>query len=153
MDQAHETSIHLDATPDRVWEALTDPDGAATWLGDGTVLEPVEGGRIDTPDPESGVPRTGRVNEAVPGARLSYTWWPTDPDSPVPASRVTIDLIPSGASTRLVVTELPLPDRRLAPHSARACTTASAGHIWTWRLASVEVGIWCRTAIAIGVRP
>jgi uncharacterized protein YndB with AHSA1/START domain len=145
MDLAETTTTtELDATPDEVWDALTDTDGAAAWLGEGTVLEPLEGGSIDTPDPESGVARTGRVDEALPGRRLAFTWWPSDPDSPVPASTVTIELLPIGTSTRLVVTERPL---TTAPQ-ARASVDTS----WTWRVAAVEVGIWCRTASTLRAR-
>jgi uncharacterized protein YndB with AHSA1/START domain len=146
MDAAHETHTDLDATPDEVWDALTDPDGAASWLGDGTLLEPVEGGRIETPDPESGIPRSGRVDRAVPGRRLAYTWWPTDPESPVPASTVEIELVPNGASTRLVVVERPLTAAR-GLHADASVRTS-----WAWRLAAVEVGIWCRSTATLGAR-
>jgi uncharacterized protein YndB with AHSA1/START domain len=133
MEPVHETT-ELDATPDEVWQVLTDPDGTEAWLGSGAVLDPVDGGSIHAPDPESGVPRTGSVDHADPGRRLDYTWWPTDPASDLPASTVTIELIPTGAGTRLVVTERPL--------DAQASIASAT---WRWRLAGIQVGIWCRT--------
>ena len=143
MDQATpvtETTT-FDASPEEVWEALTDPEGVAAWLGDDAVLEPREGGRIEGPDPESGVPRTGTVEEVEPARRLGYTWAPADPDSDLPTSAVTIELLPTGAGTRLVVTERPLTAMASATVGTWAAGTQAT---WSWRVASVHVGIWCR---------
>lgn len=136
MEPVTETTT-VDAPPEEVWEALTDPDGVEAWLGDGAVLDPRVGGRIEGPDPESGVPRTGTVEEVEPARRLGYTWRPLPPDTGVPASKVTVELIPTGAGTRLVVTERPI----AASASVAGAVTAGA---WAWRFARVELGIWCR---------
>jgi uncharacterized protein YndB with AHSA1/START domain len=133
----YQTSSDLDASPDAVWEVLTDVTGIEAWLGEGSRLDPVDGGSIDTPDTETGIRRLGRVERAEPGRRLDYVWWPAD--DPATESTVSIEMIPIGGGTRLVVTE-----RRLDPSAAHAGTVrASTAHAspWRWRVAAIEVQI------------
>ncbi len=94
----------LEATPDAVWRALTDPDWLSSWLADEAELELVPGGEarfvVD------GRERAGWVEEVTPPAdgragRLSF-WWQEDDE---PASRVTFELVPCSDGTRLRIDE------------------------------------------------
>jgi uncharacterized protein YndB with AHSA1/START domain len=75
--------ITIDGDPDEVWEALTDPELLAEWLGeDGQAL----------------------VEEAEPSERL-VLWLYEDDD---PGSRVELRLIAVPDGTRVTVTEAPV---------------------------------------------
>src|SRR3954453_12951844 len=74
--------ITIDGDPDEVWEALTDPELLAEWLGD-------DGQAI--------------VEEAQPAERLVL--WLYDEDDP--GSRVELRLVAVPAGTRVTVTEAP----------------------------------------------
>jgi len=91
--------IQLDAAPDEVWRALTDPEQLAGWLGTGAEIEERPGGALAI-DTEDG-PREGWVEEIEQGRRLSL-WWSAGDDD---ASRVQFDLEQTLGGTRLVVTE------------------------------------------------
>lgn len=99
-----ERSVELPAEPDEVWEALTDDELLAEWLGDGASLDPTPGGGVSVSE-DDGV-RRGVVEEVDEGRRLSFTWWP-DGD-PGAASRVSFDLVTVPAGTRVLVVERPL---------------------------------------------
>ncbi len=75
--------IILPADPDEVWDALTDPELLAEWLGD-------EGEAV--------------VEEAAPAERL-VLWLVGDDD---PGSRVELRLIAVPDGTRVTVTEAPV---------------------------------------------
>lgn len=91
--------IELEATPDEVWQALTDPEQLAGWLGTEAEIDqrPGEALSIETEDG----PREGWVEEYEPGRRLSIWWSAGDED----ATRVQFDLEEAAGGTRLVVTE------------------------------------------------
>jgi len=74
--------ITIDGEPDEVWEALTDPELLAEWLGD-------EGQAI--------------VEEAEPSERL-VLWLVEDDD---PGSRVELRLVAVPDGTRVTVTRVP----------------------------------------------
>jgi uncharacterized protein YndB with AHSA1/START domain len=104
MSDRIEREMVLEASPDEVWQALTDPGWLAEWLADEVVLELVPGGEAwfrfgDTV-------RTGWVEEiAPPGSRaqgrLAF-WWADGIDT---ASRVELSLTDDDGRTRLRVTE------------------------------------------------
>lgn len=100
--------VVLEAAPDDVWRALTDPDELDAWWGEGSTLDPIPGGEGRFVD-DDGV-RAARVVEARPGQRLVLDWWPEDPADDTPASRVTIELVPCPFGTVLTVTERRLLD-------------------------------------------
>jgi uncharacterized protein YndB with AHSA1/START domain len=75
--------IVLPADPDEVWEALTDPELLAEWLGDD---------------------RSAVLEEAERGERLVF-WWFEDDE---PGSRVELQLIAVPDGTRVTVTEAPV---------------------------------------------
>ena len=90
--------IEIDASPEEVWEAVTDPE---RWLGD----------EVDAPDGmEPGAEivvrdgdgeRRGRVESADPPGRLVWWWWREDE----PATRVEVLVVAAPAATRVIVVE------------------------------------------------
>lgn len=89
----------LPAGTDEVWEALTDDDRLAEWLGDDVELEPFEGGDVLVSDEDG--ERAGTVETVIERERLAFTW--ALPDEPPSRVEFTVEAVPSG--TRLVVTE------------------------------------------------
>ncbi|MDZ5697761.1 SRPBCC domain-containing protein [Chelativorans sp. M5D2P16] len=74
----------IEASPEKLWRALTDEELAADWLG-------------AFPMTEEGPARQGpsfRVLEAEPYSRLRYAWH--DPENPDAPRVVTIELAPLG---------------------------------------------------------
>lgn len=110
-------SIEVAATPDEVWELLVDDVERGGWFGGDTELDAVRGGRGWFTDPD-GTRRAAVVEEASPGRRLAWTWWPDEESGD--RSRVDIDLAPTPDGARVSVTETPL-----VP-TAQACIATSA---------------------------
>ncbi|HEY2482910.1 MAG TPA: SRPBCC domain-containing protein [Caulobacteraceae bacterium] len=87
----------LDAPPDKVWRAVTEPDLRAAWLGEAEA-------------------RACEVIEADPPERLVLGWTLDEP-----ASTVTIEIEPRDGGSRLTITHRPaaeivaLPRRRVDP--------------------------------------
>jgi uncharacterized protein YndB with AHSA1/START domain len=94
--------IVLDAPPDEVWEALTDPRELEEWFANDVELEVRPGGegvfRWD-----DGSERHAIVEEVDAERTFSFWWWRGDEE----ASRVAIELDPVPEGTRVVVTETP----------------------------------------------
>lgn len=89
----------LPASPDEVWEALTDSDRLEQWLADDVEIDPVEGGELAVSDEDGS--RTGTVETVIERERLTFTWAaPGGEESRVDFS---VEAVPAG--TRLVVTE------------------------------------------------
>lgn len=102
----------INATPDRIFAAWTDPDKLVRWFGPadtvaGSVRAEVDvrpGGayqmEFETADGERH--RVGGVyREVVPGSRLVFTWaWHSTPER---RSLVTVALVPDGDGTRLTL--------------------------------------------------
>ncbi len=86
---------HLARPPAEVWEQLTSREGFEHWMGTGSTIEPEPGGQLVAADPESGVPKTGRVLEVDPERRLRWAWRPLgdDPDEGG-ATEVLVELEP-----------------------------------------------------------
>ncbi|MEG3633817.1 SRPBCC family protein [Micromonospora palythoicola] len=104
-----EREIHIDATPEVVYEVVTAPEHLRQWWPDDADLEPVPGatGTIafgDTPNTQV-VPLT--VVAADPPRRFSFRWVYDDLAVATPTNSllVTFDLVPSGTGTLLRLTE------------------------------------------------
>ncbi|MEU8249931.1 SRPBCC family protein [Nonomuraea sp. NPDC048916] len=85
--------VLIDATPDKVFESLTDSESATRWFGYPIAIEPHVGGRyamggFDNPDP-------ARILELEPGRKLSVDWGGTGVG--------TWELEGSGGKTRLTL--------------------------------------------------
>lgn len=99
------------APPSRVYAAWTEPAQIARWFGPGeikvleAVFEARAGGQflIHAMAPSGEDHRvSGTVKEAVPNAKLVYTWaWQSTPER---QSLVTVDFKPDGDGTLLVLT-------------------------------------------------
>jgi uncharacterized protein YndB with AHSA1/START domain len=75
--------ITIQGDPDEVWEALTDPELMAEWLGS---------------------EREAVLEEAERAERLVFWWWEEDE----PGSRVELRLVAVPDGTRVTVTEAPV---------------------------------------------
>jgi uncharacterized protein YndB with AHSA1/START domain len=104
MTDLIERELTLPASPETVWEALTDPDWLREWLADEAELQLRPGGDARFRVGEE--TRTGWVEEATPPAdgaagRLAF-WWEQEGE---PASRVALELTAADDGTHLRVVE------------------------------------------------
>ena len=139
--------VVIPATPDRVWEALTDPESLSGWFGGEFDWELTEGSQLGFRG-EKGDEREGRVEEVRPERRLRFVWWPTGEADD--ASEVSYTLEPAAEGVRLTVQERPVPGTSLptAGPTARASTVGmesqheTAGWTaWDTRLAGAWAGV------------
>src|SRR5438105_5701077 len=107
--------IEVEAPPDEVWRALTDPDELEQWLANDVELEAEPGGegvfRWDDGDERHAV-----VEEVELERRFVFTW---DGD------RVEIELEKISAGTRVIVVESPVAEWSSALE-LRACALVAA---------------------------
>ena len=95
MDVTRE--IDLDAPPDEVWEALTDPDRLKEWFANDVEWD----GDELVYRWDDGDERRARIEEAEPQRRLVFRWRDADGDE----TDVRFELEEAGGGTRLTVTE------------------------------------------------
>lgn len=88
----------FDASPERLWRALTRPEDLVQWLAPGTITLAVGGvAQLDFGD--SGIIIDSLVTAITPGQRLEYSW--NGPDEPVRPLRWEISPIDGGARLTL----------------------------------------------------
>jgi uncharacterized protein YndB with AHSA1/START domain len=92
----------IEASPDEVWEALTDDDRLEEWMAPEVELDPVEGGEISIRDDDG--ERSGTVETVEESERLAFTW--SRPGEEETFVELTIEAVPDG--TRVVVVETPI---------------------------------------------
>jgi len=93
--------IVIDATPETVFEFLTESESWARWWGAGSRIEPTPGGEMYIRHP-NGIEVRGEVLDIEPGRRIVFTYgFASGSPIPVGGSRVEITLAPEGRSTRL----------------------------------------------------
>jgi uncharacterized protein YndB with AHSA1/START domain len=90
--------IELDAPPEEVWRALTDPDELEQWFANDVDLDPREGGE-GTFRWNDGDERHAVVEEVEPERRFAFTW---------DDGHVVIELEELPAGTRVTVVESPV---------------------------------------------
>lgn len=90
-----ERSIELPATPEEVWERVTDGDLAEEWMG--VRIEPRKGGQVTVPDREI----IGTVEEVEHGESITWSWREVDGEP----SQVTIDIRPIEQGSRVTIVE------------------------------------------------
>jgi uncharacterized protein YndB with AHSA1/START domain len=103
----------IEASPDEVWEALTDEDRLQEWLAPDVELDPREGGEISVRDGED--ERHGTVETVEEGERFAFTW--SRPGEGESFVQFTIEPIPAG--TRVTVVETPMATSAWGPRLAR----------------------------------
>ncbi|QLH08751.1 SRPBCC family protein [Candidatus Nitrosotenuis sp. DW1] len=82
--------IEIDASPETVFKALSDPEEITQWFPDQAILEPKVGGKIkftfftkDVEPLDRDFFPEGEIVEFVPNKKLAYTWIPMGiPDFP-----------------------------------------------------------------------
>ena len=106
-----EREIHIDASPEIVFEVISSPEHLQEWWPDEAHLEPVPGavGELvfrDDEDRSQAVPIT--VLDVEPHHRFSFRWvHPADePATPTNSFLVTFELAPAGGGTALRMTEV-----------------------------------------------
>jgi uncharacterized protein YndB with AHSA1/START domain len=104
MEKVYE--IYIKTTPDRLWEAITNPEIRAKYnFGAGVRAEWTPGGRLEMGQPNGGLLGEGEVIAIDPPRRLVHTMtalWSDDVKSEG-ASRVTWEIEPVGDSCRLTL--------------------------------------------------
>jgi uncharacterized protein YndB with AHSA1/START domain len=106
-----EREVHIEASPEVVFDVITSPEHIRAWWSAETEIEPVvdstseltwrdeASGRVDV------VPIT--VIDVQPPHRFSFRWTHGSGETPTPSNSllVTFELSPSGTGTRLRLTE------------------------------------------------
>jgi uncharacterized protein YndB with AHSA1/START domain len=104
-----ERDIHVDASPEVVFEVISRPEHMREWWPDDARFEPVAGapGELMWRDEQTGETMTVdlAVVEVDPPKRFSFRWCFTEPDRAGQSLFVTFDLVPAGAGTRIRMTE------------------------------------------------
>ncbi|ADG97233.1 Activator of Hsp90 ATPase 1 family protein [Segniliparus rotundus DSM 44985] len=102
--------LYIEATPEKVWHALTDDDVTAAYWAHRNVSDWQVGSSWEhrRTDGSGIVDVLGEVVESDPPRRLVTTW--AEPSSPNVASQVSFDIQPRGTIVKLVLTHAGLPE-------------------------------------------
>jgi uncharacterized protein YndB with AHSA1/START domain len=92
----------IEATPEEVWEAITDEDRLEEWMAEEVELDPVGGG--DASFRSGDGERSGTVRTVEEPERFAFTW--SRPGEDESLVEFTIEAVPHG--TRLTVVETPI---------------------------------------------
>ncbi|PKV83638.1 metalloregulator ArsR/SmtB family transcription factor [Streptomyces sp. TLI_146] len=105
-------TTYIEATPEKVWEALTDPEATAAYWGHSNVSDwrPGSSWEHRRTDGSGVADVVGTVVEADPPRRLVFTWAGPDEDRPDGPATVTFELKPLGGTVQLTVTHENLRD-------------------------------------------
>jgi uncharacterized protein YndB with AHSA1/START domain len=127
-----ERELEIAASPETVWELLTDPSEAIRWMGRDATFDLRPGGtyRVEVIPGNSA---SGEFVEIDRPRRLVYTWgWEQGSASTLPPGSTTIefDLSPKGDGTLLRFRHSDLPNREAAE---------SHGHGWDHYFARLTV--------------
>jgi uncharacterized protein YndB with AHSA1/START domain len=97
-----ERETMVEASPEEVWEALTDEDRLAEWLAPDVELDPFEGGEISVGDGADR--RTGTVETMEESERFAFTW--SRPGEGESFVEFTLEPLPAGTRVRVVETPI-----------------------------------------------
>lgn len=104
-----ERDIHVDASPQVVFEVVSRPEHMREWWPDDARFEPVPGapGELSWHNPETGETKTVEftVVEVEPPSRFSFRWTYSEPGRRGNSLLVTFDLTPADGGTRVRMTE------------------------------------------------
>lgn len=123
MSEEVRREIVLPATPDEVWDALTDPDRLAEWFANDVELDPRPGGE-GVFRWEDGDERRAVIEVVEEARRLTFDWG--EPEGELSTVDFTLEEVPAG--TRLTVVET-------APAALSACHGE-----WAWALELQALG-------------
>src|SRR5829696_10574203 len=115
-----ERETTIEASPEEVWEALTDEDRLEEWMAPEVELDPTEGGEISVRDGDE--ERLGTVETIEEEERFAFTW--SRPGEGESFVEFTLEPLPAG--TRVTVVEIPIG------------VTAIASAIWDLRLSRLH---------------
>lgn len=118
---AIERDVELAASPEQIWERITDSSMISEWMGGDVEIEPRPGGRI-TFSPEGGPGVWGTIEEVVIHERIQWSWR-TNEGRP---SLIEFELAPAGDVTIVTVRETLLPWRISGPDGFTEWPEASA---------------------------
>lgn len=104
------TTYVVYATPEAVFEALTDPGIIGAWGGGISVIEEKTGGHFELFDGWV----KGEVTHFTPAKELGYTWKPTEWDKRTPASNVHMKFTVHPAGTEVVLMHTGFPSQEEA---------------------------------------
>jgi uncharacterized protein YndB with AHSA1/START domain len=127
MEPSVRREIVFPESPDRVWEALTDPVRLAEWFANEVELELEPGGEgiFRWAD---GTSRRARFESIEPERHLAFVW--SDEAGGGPVTRVELTLAEEDDGTRLAVVEEP------AATGPTASALAAPIGEWSWALAA-----------------
>src|SRR6187399_208257 len=112
------------ASAEELFDAWLDPEALATWMRPGTIrstvakVEPYAGGSYEiTMQGQSGpILHKGVYRQIDRPKRLIFTW--TSPNTEWSETLVTVDFVPAGLRTEVIVTHEQLPESARPTHSA-----------------------------------
>lgn len=142
--------IVMPVSPERLWEALTDPEEMSGWFGARVEWDLAEGGPARFLG-DDGSERVGVVEAVRPGRHLRFRWWPAEEGGngdEGQVSEVSYVLEPAEEGTRLTIQErqTAAPGAAGAQACAGAPSSTATGPSWTaWdrRL----LGAWAGLAV------
>jgi uncharacterized protein YndB with AHSA1/START domain len=125
--------IDLDLSEQEVWELIGDGEAWSQWMADASDVVVAPGGAGEVVD--DGERRFVRVDDVVPGRRVSYRWWPASEPDAVSSVELVIVPRPDGSTLRISETL-----------RSRAATASRAAYLrWTVR----TVSLWCCAAARV----
>jgi uncharacterized protein YndB with AHSA1/START domain len=119
----------VEASPEEVWEALTDEDRLEEWMAPEVELDPVEGGEIAVRDGDDR--RSGTVETVDEPERFAFTW--SRDGMGESFVEFTIEALPGGSRVTVVET----PTHSAATNTAAGSTVMAVGG-WGPRLARLQ---------------
>lgn len=125
-----EREVHIDASPETVFEFFTDPVKAVRWMGVSATLDPRPGGvyRVEIGEWIA----VGEFVEVEPPNRIAWTWgWENDDTLTAPgSSTVALTLTPTNGGTHVRLVHSGLPSERAAE---------AHGHGWDQYMARLSL--------------
>jgi uncharacterized protein YndB with AHSA1/START domain len=91
-------TIVINASPEVIFKAITDPEELTQWFPDQAVFEPSTGGKVSfdfsekQSEKEGGCKVRGTIVEFISNKKISYTWERTDTESKNSKTVVTWEL-------------------------------------------------------------
>lgn len=109
-------AVWLPASPGRLWPLISTQAGLRQWFNEQLEIDPVPGGRVWFPSPDSGL--YGEVVAVHPERQISFTWSEERVEWPAP-TLLTMELIPEAGGTLLRINHAgfgPLPEQEYASY-------------------------------------